>query len=89
MKSVEERLKKLPELAESTGLQADERLKRRILRAAEEKKEVHKQREVSRPASYQNLVKTGDLFNQPLVIALAACGLVMLALGIRRTRKNM
>ena len=39
MKSMEERLRELPQLAESTGLQADERFKRRILRAAEEKKE--------------------------------------------------
>ena len=38
MKSVEERLKALPELAESTGFQADEQLKRKILRAAQEKK---------------------------------------------------
>ena len=37
MKSVEERLRKLPELAESTGLQADEQLKRKILRAAQAK----------------------------------------------------
>ena len=37
MKSVEERLKRLPELAESTGLQADEQLKRKILRAAQAK----------------------------------------------------
>jgi len=37
MKSVEERLRALPELAESTGLQADEQLKRKILRAAGEK----------------------------------------------------
>ena len=38
MKNVEERLRALPELAESMGLEADERLKRRILRAAAEKK---------------------------------------------------
>ena len=37
MKNVEERLRALPEMAESTGLQADEQLKRRILRAAREK----------------------------------------------------
>ena len=37
MKSVEERLLELPQMAESTGLEADEGLKRRILRAAEEK----------------------------------------------------
>lgn len=37
MKNVEERLRALPEIAESTGLQADERLKRNILRAAEKK----------------------------------------------------
>ncbi len=35
MKSVEERLRELPQMADSTGLQADEQLKRRILRAAE------------------------------------------------------
>lgn len=38
MKSVEERLRALPEIAESTGLQADEALKRKIMRAANEKK---------------------------------------------------
>ena len=38
MKNVEERLRALPELAESMGLEADERLKRRILRASAEKK---------------------------------------------------
>ncbi len=38
MKNVEERLRALPEIAESTGLQADEQLKRRILRAAREGK---------------------------------------------------
>ena len=37
MKSVEERLRELPQLADSTGLQADEALKRRILRAAQAK----------------------------------------------------
>lgn len=35
MKSVEERLLELPQMAHSTGLQADEQLKRRILRAAQ------------------------------------------------------
>ncbi len=35
MKNVEERLRALPEIAESTGLQADEQLKRKILRSAE------------------------------------------------------
>ena len=35
MKNVEERLQALPQIAESTGLQADEQLKRKILRAAE------------------------------------------------------
>lgn len=39
MKSVEERLRALPQMAESTGLQADEALKRRILRAARETKQ--------------------------------------------------
>lgn len=38
MKNVEERLKALPQMAQSTGLQADEALKRKILRAAREKK---------------------------------------------------
>ena len=38
MKSVEERLRELPQTADSFGLQADEALKRRILRAAAEKK---------------------------------------------------
>ncbi|MBR1585363.1 MAG: hypothetical protein IJ662_07490 [Clostridia bacterium] len=37
MKSVEERLRELPQMADSTGLQADEALKRRILRAAQAK----------------------------------------------------
>ena len=35
MKNVEERLRALPEIAASSGLQADEQLKRKILRAAE------------------------------------------------------
>ena len=35
MKSVEERLRELPQMAHSTGLQADEQLKRRIMRAAQ------------------------------------------------------
>lgn len=38
MKSVEERLRELPRMADSFGLQADEALKRRILRAAEGQK---------------------------------------------------
>ena len=42
MKNLEERLRTLPEIAESTGLQADERLKRSILRAAEEKRQPRK-----------------------------------------------
>lgn len=37
MKSVEERLHALPNIAEETGLNADEQLKRKILRAAREK----------------------------------------------------
>ena len=37
MKSVEERLKDLPRIAEESGLEADEKLKRKILRAAEGK----------------------------------------------------
>lgn len=37
MKSVEERLQALPQMADSAGLQADEALKRKILRAAQEK----------------------------------------------------
>jgi len=39
MRSVEDRLKALPQMAESTGLQANEALKRKIMRAAGEKKE--------------------------------------------------
>ena len=38
MKSVEERLRALPQIAEESGLEAGEQLKRKILRAAEEKK---------------------------------------------------
>ena len=37
MKSVEERLQALPRIAEESGLEAGEQLKRRILRAAEER----------------------------------------------------
>ena len=37
MKSVEERLHTLPDIAENSGLNADEQLKRKILRAAREK----------------------------------------------------
>lgn len=36
MKNVEERLRELPQAAESLGLQADEQLKRKIMRAAQE-----------------------------------------------------
>lgn len=57
------------------------------IKPAEEKKEVHKQREVSRPASYQNLVKTGDLFNQPLFYGLLVAGVAAIAYGIWRRRK--
>ena len=39
MKTMEERLRELPEIAQASGLQADEALKRKILRAAREKKE--------------------------------------------------
>ena len=42
MKNVEERLKELPRMAESIGLQADEALKRKILRAAKGEKQVRK-----------------------------------------------
>ena len=38
MSSVEDKLKALPQMAESTGLEADEALRRKILRAAGEKK---------------------------------------------------
>ena len=38
MKTVEERLRQLPQIAEACDLQADERLKRKIMRAAEEKR---------------------------------------------------
>ena len=38
MRTMEERLRELPEIAQATGLQADEALKRKILRAAREKK---------------------------------------------------
>lgn len=48
MKSVEERLRALPQMAESTGLQADEALKRKILRASREKQ--------SAKVSYRRLV---------------------------------
>lgn len=41
MKSVEERLKALPEMAHSTGLQADEALKQKILRTARQKRGSH------------------------------------------------
>jgi len=43
MKNVEERLKALPEIADSIGLQADEQLKRKILRMAQEGKRPHSQ----------------------------------------------
>jgi len=57
------------------------------IKPAEEKKEIHKQREVQRPASYQNLVKTGDLFNQPLFYALVVAGVAAIAYGIWRRKK--
>lgn len=42
MKDVEERLKNLPQIADSLGLEADEALKRKILRSAQEKGEKKK-----------------------------------------------
>ena len=57
------------------------------IKPAEEKKEIHRQREVERPASYQNLVKTGDLFNQPLFYGLLVAGVAAIAYGIWRRRK--
>ena len=57
------------------------------IKPAEEKKEIHRQREVERPASYQNLVKTGDLFNQPLFYVLVVAGVAAIAYGIWRRRK--
>ena len=39
MKSVEERLHTLPDIAENSGLEAGEQLKRKILRAAREKQQ--------------------------------------------------
>ena len=52
----------------------------------EEKKEIHKQREVQNQR--QNLVKTGDILNQPLMIGLAVGGLAIVAYGIYRKRKQ-
>lgn len=46
MKHVEERLRELPQIADSTGLQANEALKRRIMRAADEK--THKKKRALR-----------------------------------------
>lgn len=40
MKSVEERLRQLPQMAENMGLEADEALKRKILRSAREEKKA-------------------------------------------------
>ena len=57
------------------------------IKPAEEKKEIHRQREGERPASYQNLVKTGDLFNQPLFYGLLVAGVAAIAYGIWRRRK--
>ena len=48
MKNVEERLKELPRLAESTGLQADEELKQKIMRRAREEAERRQPRSLRR-----------------------------------------
>ena len=42
MKNVEERLKELPRMADSSGLQANEALKRKILQSAREGKKARK-----------------------------------------------
>ncbi|MBR6187038.1 MAG: hypothetical protein IKQ41_12370 [Clostridia bacterium] len=63
MKNVEERLRALPEMAESTGLQADEQLKRKILRAAQEKRAPQKSAALRRlvPALCAVIVLIGAL----------------------------
>lgn len=56
------------------------------VKPAEEKKENHKQREVER--TRERLAQTSDLFNQPLVIGLCAGGIVAIAIGVRKARKD-
>jgi len=55
------------------------------IKPAEDKREIHRQREVERPAS--TLAKTSDLFNQPLFYGLLAAGVAAIAFGVWRRRK--
>ena len=60
------------------------------VKPAQEQKEIHKRREVERPASYSSttaLAKTGDLFSQPLFYALLAAGAAAVGYGVYRRRK--
>ena len=60
------------------------------VKPAQEQKEIHKRREVERPASYSSttaLAKTGDLFSQPLFYALLAAGAAAIGYGVYRRRK--
>ena len=60
------------------------------IKPAQEQKEIHKRREIERPASYSStttLAKTGDLFSQPLFYALLAAGAAAIGYGVYRRRK--
>ncbi len=70
MKSVEERLRELPQMADSFGLQADEKLKRRILRAAREKK----------PAGRRVLLRRAMPVMAALIILIGAAAVAVPAL---------
>jgi len=56
------------------------------IKPREEEREIHKQREVERPAK-ETLPKTGDLFNQPLFYGLLAAGVAAVGYGIYMRRK--
>lgn len=56
------------------------------IKPREEEREIHKQREVERPAK-ETLPKTGDLFNQPLFYGLLAVGVAAVGYGIYMRRK--
>lgn len=86
MKNVEERLKMLPQIAESTGLQADEQLKRKILRAAESKKAPRKTflyRWAPALCALMVLLGTGTYFLLPRIVGGASSS------GPRQTDLNL
>ena len=53
---------------------------------AEKVVHTHDERQVER--TRERLAQTGDLFNQPLFIGLCAGGIVAIAIGVRKARKD-